>query len=828
MITEINYTIDEIFDSIKGEWLQHYANTSLEYLSLDSRKTSNPSKTIFWAITSESGDGSDYIAPLYKAGVRNFVTQKKQNVSKFKEANFILVNNSVDALQDLAASHRKKFKKIHIIGITGSNGKTIVKEWLSSILSPHYSVVKNPRSYNSQIGVPLSILQIRPEHQIGIFEAGISKPGEMQRLEKLIRPDTGILTNIGSAHDEGFKDRREKAFEKMQLFRHAKRLVLPGRIKEIEDQSKVTSLLKSTSILTWGKKGCNFEIEAVRKSESNSSIQISYGRKKFLFSIPFTDEASIENSISCFCTLTASGYFKSEMVPAFQNLHAVSMRLEMKPGIHNSIIVNDSYSNDLQSLAIAVDFLKQQHFKQNTVIISDLLQSGLTKNELYRKVATILEKKKINRIIGIGNDISKARNLLGNIPQQSFYRTTGDFIAELSKYTFHDEAILIKGARAFSFEKITRLLEAQLHETILSVNLSNLAHNIRIYRSLLKPGTKLMAMVKAFAYGAGSDQIASLLQYIQADYLTVAYVDEGVKLRDAGITLPIMVLNVEQSNFENLVRYRLEPEIFSFRLLNNFRDFLYQKNISEFPVHIKIDTGMHRLGFELADIRKLSLEIISNNRIKIKSIFTHLSSSDNPEHDSFTIKQFDLFKKVIAQLKKVITYPFYCHLSNTAAISRFPEMQLDMVRLGIGMYGIDENPAIKFKLKAVSKLSTTISQIKNINPGEVVGYGMNIIKEHKTIATVGIGYADGYHRILGNGRGKMLVNGILAPTIGNICMDMTMLDITGIRDVNEGDEVIVFNESLPIQDVARWAQTIPYEILTGISPRVKRIYFEES
>lgn len=827
MTIKINYSIQQICRFVNGEWLHKGQDSTPEYLSLDSRKINEPSKTIFWAVNSKSREGSEFIEELYERGVRNFVTQKRVAISKLKGANIIYVDDAVQALQHLATAHRKKFRHIHVIGITGSNGKTIVKEWLGELLARQYNVVKSPRSYNSQIGVPLSILQIRPEHQIGIFEAGISIPGEMEKLEKIIRPDTGIFTNIGPAHDEGFISTQQKIKEKLLLFRRAKSLVYPSGQYGIGEEINDTIFLKNIRRINWGKKPSAVEIVSRRKQKNHTTIHTRYVRKDFLFSIPFTDNASVENAVSCLCGLIAAGAFTQNMLQVFSHLQPVSMRLELRPGLQHSSIINDSYSNDLQSLMVALDFLKQQGHKKKTVILSDLLQSGLSHSELYRQVAEGLLRHKVDRLIAIGKDISSQKKCFGQIKEQLFFDDTNAFLKNAGGLTFRDEAILIKGARKFSFERISTLFEAHIHQTVLSVNLTNLANNIRVYKSLLKPGTRLMAMVKAFAYGAGSEQIGALLQFVKADYLTVAYTEEGVALREAGIELPVMVMNVEDDSFPALIEHHLEPEIFSFGLFRAFTDFLSQSGIKNYPVHIKIDTGMHRLGFNKAEIPGLLKEIKTNRRIKIQSVFSHLSSSDDPRNDDFTRLQFRDFTKAVAQIKSVIRYPFIRHICNSAAISRFPEFQMDMVRLGIGMYGIDSNPGISPLLKPVNRLSTTISQIKQVKAGEIVGYNRQTVTEDKTIATVGIGYADGFHRVLGNGRGKMMIQGKLVPTIGNICMDMTMLDITGLTDAKEGDEVIVFGDALPVQKVAKWAGTIPYEIFTGISSRVRRIYLEE-
>lgn len=828
MTVNIDYTIEEIADLLNAELLSGGNNSRVRYLSLDSRKISESSATLFWAIKTSGRDAGDFIKELYDRGVRNFVTQKKINKKQLPDANIIIVDDALKALQSFAVSHRKKFKDIQIIGITGSNGKTIVKEWLAQILTPWFSVVRSPRSFNSQVGVPLSVLQINETHRIGIFEAGISEPGEMERLEKIIQPETGVFTNIGSAHDEGFKNKEQKISEKLKLFRHSKQMVFPEGQNEIRTIINKTDFLGNTRIYGWSKNDGMFSIINIVKGENSSDIRIRYQKETYRFTIPFIDDASVENAISCFCTIIIAGFFRPEMLDSFTHLHAISMRLELKPGQQRCSIINDSYSNDLQSLEVAADFLHRQSRKESSVILSDLLQSGLAREELYHLVADILHKNRVNRLIGIGKEISESAGLFGSISHSAFFSNTEDFIRHISAFNFHDETILVKGARKFSFEKIIGLLEEQPHETILSVNLTNLAYNIRVYRSLLKPETKIMAMVKAFAYGTGSQQISSLLEYVKADYLSVAYTQEGITLREAGIDLPIMVMNAEHGSFDKLIRYRLEPEIFSVGILKSFSCFLSEENLLNYPIHLKIDTGMHRLGFTETEVETLIEELGKSKTVRVMSVFSHFSSSENPADDDFTIKQFSIFKRVCEKLRSAIPYPFLRHISNSGAIFRFPEFQMDMVRLGKGMYGITDVPQIAGRLKIVNELSTTISQIKRIKSGDVVGYQNKRIEDDKLIATMKIGYADGFRRIFGNGRGKVMVRGKLAPTVGNVCMDMTMIDISGIKGVREGDKVIIFGESLPIQKMAKWADTIELEVFTGISSRVRRVYFEES
>ncbi len=741
--------------------------------------------------------------------------------------------NTITALQKLATHHRNQFSKdqLRVIGITGSNGKTIVKEWLNQLLEKDFSIVRSPKSFNSQIGVPLSVLNISPANDLAIFEAGISQPGEMKNLEKIIRPDIGIFTNIGNAHDEGFKNKQQKIREKLLLFQHADYLIFCRDdellLNEIKLFHKKNPPLK---LFSWGRKSNNtLQIKEIKKVNSSTVITAIYKRKKSQIEIPFTDDASIQNAIHCWSVL----FILNKNVPGlqkhFNSLFPIEMRLELKAGINHCDIINDSYSNDLYSLGIALDFLDQQkQHKTRTVIFSDIIQSGIEPGKLYTQVASLLQQKNIDKFFGIGPEIFGQQKIFSGLKNKLFFKSTGEFLNNIFLSSFHDETILIKGARRFEFEKISHVLEQKVHQTVLSINLNSIVHNLKQYKQKLKPSTKIMVMVKAFGYGSGSYEIASVLEYNNIDYLAVAYADEGIELRNAGISLPIMVMNTDVSTFDALVNYNLEPEIFSFGLLKDFTTFLKKSEIENYPVHLKIDTGMHRLGFMQNEIDNLAKLLTGNNFIKVKTVFSHFAASEEPAEDDFTLLQFTVFKTICEKLGKTLKYHFDKHIDNTSGISRHPEFQLDMVRLGIGLYGIDSNKRMQKNLKNVSTLTTTISQIKKIKTGETVGYGRKArILKDSTIAIVRIGYADGYSRRLGNGTGKMVIKNKGVPTLGNICMDMTMIDISGIKDVKEGDEVIVFGESLSLQSVAHWAETIPYEIMTGISQRVKRIYFEE-
>ena len=833
MNVNIHYTIPQIAEIVKGKWLNK--NPSIQhpsYLSLDSRKIIFPEATVFLAIKNDHQNANLFIENLYKKGVRNFITDDTNfDVKKVALANVILVANSISALQRLAVHHRHDFTQLRVIGVTGSNGKTIVKEWLNQLLENDFSIVRSPKSFNSQIGVPLSVLNINTSHNLAIFEAGISFPSEMKKLEKIISPTIGILTNIGSAHDEGFKNRKQKIKEKLVLFQNAEQLIFSSDDEELTHEIKAFKKKNNQlQLFSWGKKSNNdLQVTDIKENKSSSRINAVYKNKKISIQIHFTDEASIQNALHCLCVLIILNKADSKHLLQFNKLYPIAMRLELKQGINHCNIINDSYSNDLYSLEIALNFLTQQRqHSVHTLILSDILQSGVEPKKLYSKVAVLIEQKKIDKFFGIGPEIFEHQNEFHTIKNSVFFKSTDEFLKSVFLSGFHDETILIKGARQFEFEKISNLLEQKVHQTILSINLNAIVHNLKKYKEKLNPGTKVMAMIKAFGYGSGSYEIASVLEFNQVDYLAVAYADEGIELRKAGITLPIMVMNIDNSAFDSIINYTLEPEIFSFALLNDFTGYLKKSEIDNYPVHLKIDTGMHRLGFMVDEVDSLCKKIANNHFIKVKSVFSHLAASEDPLEDDFTELQARLFNESCLKIKKTLGYSFDTHIDNTSGISRHPELQMDMVRLGIGLYGIDSNTIMQQHLKNVSTLTTTISQIKKIKKGESVGYGrMGKVARDSVIAIVRIGYADGYSRKLGNGNGKMMVKNKLVPVIGNVCMDMTMLDVTGINGLKEEDEVIVFGESLPLSKLALWAHTIPYEIMTSISQRVKRIYFEE-
>jgi alanine racemase len=831
------YNAESISKVLKGELLQQTGNPEIEHILLDSRKLTFPETSLFIPLVSNRRNAHQYMEELYEKGVSNFVVSESVERGKFPKANIIQVKDTMNALHALVAFHRQHFH-IPVIGITGSNGITVVKEWLYQLLEKDYNIVRSPKSYNSQIGVPLSVWQMKPEHTLAIFEAGISQPGEMEHLEKIIRPTIGIFTNIGEAHSEGFLNIRQKINEKLVLFSKSDLLIYSKDYLALNEcvnafhnvVGKKDNHEGGLQLFTWSRKtDADLRIIAVDKNNNQARIDALYKTEPLHITIPFVDEGSIENAIHCWALMIHLGMDQTVIQQRMDQLGNIAMRLELKQGINNCSIINDSYNSDLGSLTIALDFLQQQHQHPTlTVILSDILQSGKSDASLYEEVASLLQQKGINKLIGIGKNIGREKMSFQQVPdlKSQFYLTTEEFIQSFNSQDFQHETILLKGARIFEFERIGKLLEQKVHQTILEINLSAVSHNIKQYQALLQPTTKVMAMVKAFSYGSGSFEIANLLQFHGIDYLAVAYADEGVELRRTGITMPIMVMNPEPSSFDAILQWNLEPEIYSLHLLQQFEEEVIISGKTNFPIHIKLDTGMHRLGFEKKDIPELALRLTDNEYLKVKSVFSHLAASEDPSRDLFTKRQGELFFEMSHELQKALGNAVIRHISNSSAIQRHPNLQLDMVRLGIGMYGIDGSN--EMQLRPVSTLKTTVAQVKHLQAGETVGYGGRwVAKGPSVTATVRIGYADGYPRRLSNGIGKMLVRGQLAPVAGTVAMDMLMLDVTHIPDVAEGDEVIVFGEGLPVQQLADWAETIPYEILTGISQRVKRVYFQE-
>lgn len=813
----MSYTFTQIAEVLNGNTVRGDHDASISSLLLDSRNVYDPSHTLFFAINGAHHNGHHFIDEAYAKGVRNFVISDAFiDLANFPTANFIIVNNTTDALQQLATWHRNHFK-YPVIGITGSNGKTIVKEWLYQLLKNDFNIARSPASFNSQVGVPLSIWQLSDKHNLAIIEAGISRPGEMERLEKIIQPTIGVFTGLGEAHSEGFDSSYDKKDEKFILFRNVEALICRNDLAE-----------NRKDLFCWGQDGsANLKIISIQYDDSGTTINALYENKKIAIRIPFTDKASIENAITCWCLLLYIQIPQPIIAERMLQLQAVGMRLEMKDGTNNTSLINDSYNSDINSLRIALDFLQQQkQHKKKTLILSDILQSGKTEGELYAEVAQLVKEKKLDRIIGVGPIISSMRSLFEG--HKNFFENTDALLRVLDSLNFQDETILVKGARTFEFERIVRALEQKVHETRLEINLNHLVHNLNVYRSMLKPETKIMVMVKAFSYGSGTFEIANLLQHHRVHYMAVAYADEGVELRKKGISLPIMVMNPEEHSFELLIKNKLEPVIYSFRSLQILKHALNATHATECNIHLEFDTGMRRLGFDADDLLNLLSELEQLPEVKIKSAFTHLSASEDRLHDTFTLNQISCFNQIFETLSKKFDYSILRHCLNSGGIARFLETgEGDMVRLGIGLYGIDPSENIKQKLLPVSSLKTVISQIHNLKPGDSVSYNRRFITEKSMqVATIAVGYADGLKRNLSNGIGKVFIGGKHCPIIGSICMDMCMVDISGMQ-CKEGDEIEIFGNSISVNELARWANTIPYEILTGISQRVKRVYLQE-
>ncbi len=825
------YNIHEVAIAMQADLLGDPAITvSLSELLTDSRQLINPSHSLFFALQSRRNDGHRFVSDLYAKGVKAFVVEKIENSwLNWPGVAFLKVNNSLEALQLLTKAHRDRFH-IPVIGITGSNGKTIVKEWLFQLLGPDHNIVRSPKSYNSQVGVPLSVWKLEERNDLAIFEAGISMPGEMERLQPLIRPTIGLITNIGQAHDENFTSLRQKAEEKLKLFNGIETLIYCSDYQIITESIQESINLRSVKILSWGRNE-NDDLRIIKKelSAEKTLVEASWKTKLISLIVPFTDQASIENAIHCWVMMLHLGYDNEIIQQRISQLMPVAMRLELKDAINNCTLINDGYNSDIQSLSIALDFLNQQSkHPRKTLILSDILQSGLSEETLYRLISNMLKEKGIHRLIGIGPAISRQSDLFDT--EKIFFASTDDCTRSLDEIGFSNESILLKGARDFTFERIAKLLQQKAHETVLEIDLNNLVANLNYYRSKLPTGVKLMAMVKAFGYGSGGFEIAKILQFHHVDYLTVAYTDEGVELRNAGISLPIMVMSPDEQSLDTMLSQKLEPEIFSFRILHLLLDAI-QRNQGlkedKICIHLKLDTGMHRLGFMENEL-PIVIDILKQHpEIQVRTVFSHLASSDNPNHDDFTRGQIASFEKMCAMLHEQLNYPFDRHILNSAGISRFSESAFEMVRLGIGLYGVANTDEETEYLQTVLSLKSTITQIKLLPENESVGYNRSTYTSRPSrIGIVPIGYADGLSRLLSNGHGSLWVNGERAPIIGNVCMDMCMIDVNGI-DAEEGAEVVVFNAKHPIDLVAKDSQTIPYEILTRISRRVKRVYFQE-
>lgn len=821
----MEYEIKEIAGIIgaQANGLHDYA---VSILLIDSRRLSFPEQSLFFAFKTKANDGHKFIEELYKLRVRNFVVSEMlPEFENMPEANFLLVKDTLKALQKLASFHRKRFN-IPVIGITGSNGKTIVKEFLYQLLHNEFNIVRSPRSYNSQLGVPLSVWQMTEKNTLGIFEAGISQPDEMERLQPVIAPTIGIITNIGEAHQENFISTHQKCLEKLQLFNDCEAIIYDG--DNVFISNCIESACLSHRAITWSRRDSDapLYIESIEKKSEQTVIRCTLLGFDRVFTIPFTDDASIENVIHCMAVML---YLKPTSVNdeiKFAHLEPVDMRLDIKQGINNCQLINDTYNSDINSLDIALDFQQSRRVDKGqkcTLILSDILQSGTLPKSLYKKVADLVRRKKVDRIIGIGRDLKEHGSLFDI--EKEFHLTTAEFIGSASFKKFKDELILIKGSRHFHFERITELLEKKVHETILEVNLDAIVHNFNYYRSKLKPETKMVCMVKAFGYGAGSYELAKTLQEHRCDYLAVAVADEGAELRKEGISIPIIVMNPEFSSLNALFENHLEPEVYSFRLLDAMIKETERRGITSYPIHIKIDTGMHRLGFQSSDVQAIAKRLKEQSGVVARSAFSHLAGSDSFAFDDFTLRQIETFQGAAAALEAGVEYRVIKHILNSAGIERFAAYQMDMVRLGIGLYGVSAS-GVK-GLRNVSTLRTTILQIQDVPSGDSIGYSrMGYVKRDSKIAIIPIGYADGLDRHFSNGSGEVSIGGHRCPIVGNICMDACMIDVTDI-DAHEGDSVIIFGEELPVGELSDKLKTIPYEILTSISPRVKRVYYWE-
>ena len=811
-------TIRNIVSIIKAQWVGQNETAIVDSISIDSRSLLNDENTLFFALYGPNHDGHLFIEELIAKGVSHFVVRKIPEGLELK-AKFLIVEDTLDALQKFAAYYRSQFD-FPIIGITGSNGKTIIKEWLNFLLSPDYNIIRSPKSYNSQVGVPLSILGINEKHNLGIFEAGISQMHEMDKLQKIIQPTIGILSNIGSAHDEGFSSVAEKIKEKLKLFISVNVLIL--------NKNKTICAFINPKIkqFSWCSDDKSADVFITKKNIGEvTELHVTYREDTFPITIPFQDQASIENAIHCMMVMLYFGYNHKVIQTRMALLYPVEMRLKVKNGIYNCTLIDDSYSSDFQSLKIALDFLEnQKQHKKKTLILSDIFQSGLGNEELYSLVSQLIISNKINRVIGIGETITQYKNKFINCIT---FKNVSDFSNAFEKLNFENETILIKGARSFHFEEIVSMLEEKTHETVLEINLNAISHNLTFYKSKLDPKTKMMVMVKAFGYGNGGFEIAKLLEHHKVDYLGVAFADEGISLKNAGIRVPIMVLNPETTSFTAIIQHHLEPEIYSVKGLKAFLKIAEQKKLNHFPIHIKIDTGMHRLGFEEENLDDLIQILKGNETVQIKSILSHMATSDDLNHNAFSKSQIALFEKLSTKIQTELNIKPIRHILNTSGISNYPEAQYDMVRLGIGLYGISNDEEEQKELENVGTLKSVISQIRTIDKGESVGYGRRFIADRSTkVATIPIGYADGIRRSWGNGVGFVTINGKQAKIIGSICMDMLMVDVTDI-DCKEGNTVIVFGENPTVPFMAKQLNTIPYEILTSISQRVKRVFFRE-
>ncbi len=819
-------TIEEISSIINAERIGS-TDSSIDWILTDSRSLCFPEETLFFALKTKRNDGHKYIKELYDRGVKNFVVSEiPEDISNYKYCNFLKVQKPLKSLQKLAAVHRSKFD-VPVVGITGSNGKTVVKEWLYHIVSPYKIVTRSPRSYNSQIGVPLSVWLMNEKTELGLFEAGISEMGEMSELRPIIRPTIGVITNIGGAHQENFTSMQDKCMEKLQLFNDCDVIIYNGD-NELISKCVSKSLFGAREI-AWSTKDLErpLYIENINKSDNYTDIKYRYLGFVKEYRIPFIDDASIENSINCLAAALYLMITPEQIAERMLTLEPVAMRLEVKEGKNGCVLINDSYNSDFASLDIALDFLSRRDDKKgrkHTLILSDILESGQTGKLLYRQISELVASRGVDKIIGVGPEISEYASRF-DIPEKYFFSKTTELLESGVLDAMKNEVVLVKGARVFHFDDIADRLELKVHETILEVNLSSMVSNLNYYRNKLKPETKIVCMVKASAYGSGSCEVAKTLEEHRVDYLAVAVADEGAELRKAGIHCPIMIMNPELTAFKTMFDYRLEPEVYSFKILEELIKAAEREGVTNFPVHVKINTGMNRLGFEPDQIEKLIERLHRQSAVIPRSVFSHLVGSDESRFDSFTRHQIEVFEHASNTLQSAFNHKIIRHICNTAGIERYAGAQFEMVRLGLGLYGVD--PYSGKIINNVTTLKSTILQIHDVRSEETVGYSRKgALNRNSRIAAIPIGYADGLNRKLGNGNGYCLVNGRKAPYVGNICMDVCMIDVTDI-DCKEGDKVEIFGEHLPVTTLAEWLGTIPYEVLTSISMRVKRVYYQD-
>ncbi len=814
----MQYRISDIAHIINAERTGS-EDALINWLLIDSRSLCFPKETLFFAIRTNRNDGHKYIGELYKRGVRNFIVSSLPvDIDQYPQSNFLLVHDTLQAMQQLAAYHREQFD-IPVIAITGSNGKTTVKEWLYQLLSPDFNVCRSPRSYNSQVGVPLSLWLLNQHNDVAIIEAGISNPNEMDNLNRMIRPTISVITNIGEAHQENFFTKEGKCDEKLKLMRNCETAVI-----NLQDEfiTKVARQEILNKVKNWPM------VRSVEKKGTSATITYTLNGKQGQYTIPFIDNAAIENSVTCLATCASLEGVNLEAICArMATLEPVAMRLEVKDGINGCTLINDTYNSDIHSLDIALDFMSRRPDTQSqkrTLILSDILQSGEASRTLYAKVAEMAEQRGIEKVIGVGDAISSCSQYFKM--DAYFFKTTEDLIASEVFASLNNEFILIKGARRYHFDRLSDLLTLKVHQTILEVNLNALIENLHYYRSFMEPETKMVCMVKASAYGIGSLETSKTLQDQGVDYLAVAVADEGADLRKAGITSNIMVMNPEMTSFKMLFDYRLEPEVYNFQLLEALIYAAEKEGITNFPIHVKLDTGMHRLGFDpKTDIDRLITRLSKQSALIPCSVFSHFVGSDADEFDSFSRQQFDMYDEASRKLQAAYSHKILRHICNSAGIEHFPKYHLDMVRLGLGLYGI--NPRNNEVINNVATLKTTILQIRNVPAGDTVGYSRKGKIDHDCrIAAIPIGYADGLNRKLGNGNCYCMVHGQKAPYVGNICMDVCMIDVTGI-ECSEGDYVTIFGDELPVTVLSDAIGTIPYEILTSVSTRVQRVYTQE-